>query len=291
MVSALPRGASLTPTLQTSKLSAVNRLFFAVFFALVGCSPAAPPPDPVPAAITTVAAASAPRQLSWSIEATLPHDPAAFTQGLLWHDGFLFESTGLVGQSEVRRLDPRSMQVLKRWKLPPQVFGEGLAHLGGKFYNLTWQSRVGFVLDENFRPLARFRYANEGWGLTSDGKRLLQSDGTATLTWRDTKFASLGTLQVLRDGVPVANLNELEWIAGYVWANVWQTDEIVVIDPQNGRVVAQLDLSGLLPATARNGTEDVLNGIAYDPTSGRIYVTGKKWPRLFSIRVEGLPVR
>lgn len=220
----------------------------------------------------------------------MPHDSAAFTEGLLWKDGFLFESTGLEGKSDVRRVDPASGQILSRWKLPAQYFGEGLAFLNGKFYNLTWQTKVGFVLDEGFKPLARFAYKNEGWGLTTDGQRLLQSDGTDTLTWRDPKnFASLGTLKVTRNGAPVRDLNELEWVRGYVWANVWQTDEIVVIDPQNGRVVGQLDLSGILSAQVRTGREDVLNGIAYDAQGGRLFVTGKNWPRTFVIGVDEMP--
>ena len=230
--------------------------------------------------------------MTWSTEAILPHDPRAFTQGLLWHDRVLWESTGIEGQSEVRRVDPASGQVLSRWKLPAQVFGEGLARLGDKFYNLTWRSKIGFVLDANLKPLARFSYGNEGWGLTTDGKKLLQSDGTDTLIWRDPKnFASLGQIKVTRNGEPLYNLNELEWIRGYVWANVWQTDEIVVIDPQSGLVTAQLDLSGILNNSVRTGNEDVLNGIAYDEKAGRIFVTGKNWPRLFSIKVEGIPTR
>lgn len=219
----------------------------------------------------------------------MPHDTSAFTEGLLWKDGFLYESTGMEGQSDVRKVDPASGQVLARWKQPAQFFGEGMVFFDGKFYNMTWQTKLGFILDEKLKPLGRFTYGNEGWGLTTDGKRMLQSDGTDVLTWRDAKFASLGTVKVTRGGTPLRDLNELEWIRGYVWANVWQTDEIVVIDPQNGRVVAQLDLKGLLPANLRRGTEDVLNGIAYDAKTGRIFVTGKNWPRLYWIKVEDVP--
>lgn len=230
------------------------------------------------------------RQLSWSVSQSLPHDAAAFTQGLLWHDGFLYESTGLEGQSDIRKVDAASGQVLKRFRLPAQLFGEGLAFLDGKFYNLTWQSKIGFVFDANFKPIGRFSYGNEGWGLTTDGEKLLQSDGSDILTWRDPKnFASLGQIRVTRNGAPLRNLNELEWIGGTIWANVWQTDQIVIIDPKNGWVVAELDLSGLLKAQDRRGGEDVLNGIAYDANSGRIFVTGKNWPKLFSIVVEEAP--
>lgn len=229
-------------------------------------------------------------QLNWRVVQAFPHDPNAFTQGLLWNNGFLYESTGIEGQSDIRKVDAASGEVLQRFKLPSQVFGEGLALLGGKFYSLTWQSGVGFVLDAKFQPLGRFAYKNEGWGLTTDGHKLLQSDGSDTLTWRAPQnFMALGQIKVTRNGAPVRNLNELEWIGGYVWANIWQTDEIVIIEPKRGKVVAQLNLSGILPAQDRTGGEDVLNGIAYDAQSGRLFVTGKKWPKLFSIEVEGMP--
>ncbi|PQV62770.1 Glutamine cyclotransferase [Abditibacterium utsteinense] len=285
----------------------MNRFFLASFFALSGCAPQSSETQPVAAPVSQNALVStsavstravsriAPtknevRQLNWNVEQAFPHDKLAFTEGLLWHNGALYESTGLEGQSDVRKVDARTGQVVQRFKLPPQLFGEGLAFLGGKFYNLTWQSKIGFVFDENFKPLARFSYGNEGWGLATDGEKLLQSDGSDTLTWRDPKnFASLGQIKVTRNGASLRNLNELEWIGGYVWANVWQTDEIVVIDPKSGKVVAQLDLDNLLQPKDRSGTEDVLNGIAYDSASGRIFVTGKNWPKLFSIRVEGAP--
>lgn len=275
---------------------AVNRLFLAAFLALTGCStsPSSSSENApaLPVNPTSTEARQLTRQLTWSVAGSYAHDTAAFTEGLLWKDGFLFESTGLERQSDVRKVDPASGQVLARWKLPPQFFGEGLAVLGGKFYNLTWQTKTGFVLDESFKPLARFRFQNEGWGLTTDGQKLLQSDGTDVLTWRDPKnFASLGVIKVTRNGQALRNLNELEWIRGYVWANVWQTDEIVVIDPKGGKVVAQLDLSGILPAAVRTGREDVLNGIAFDAQSGRIFVTGKNWPRVFSIQAEAMPTR
>jgi glutamine cyclotransferase len=269
----------------------VNRLFLCFTLALSGCTPQAQTAQPDTAPVTQIIAApSEVRQLSWSIARAFPHDTAAFTQGLLWKDGRLFESTGLEGKSEIREVDAASGQVLRRFKLPSQFFGEGLAFLDGKFFYLTWQSKVGFVFDSNFKPLARFSYQNEGWGLTTDGKRLLQSDGSDVLTWRDPKnFASIGQIRVTRNGAPLRNLNELEWIRGYVWANVWQTDQVVVINPKNGKVVAQLDLSGLLKTTERNGREDVLNGIAYDAQNGRIFVTGKKWPKLFWLQVDNVP--
>ena len=233
------------------------------------------------------------KTLDWSIARAFPHDPASFTEGLLWHDGALYESTGMEGQSKLRRVDLQSGQPVKNLDLPRQYFGEGLALANNRLYQLTWQTKVGFVYDaKTFKPLAKFNYQNEGWGLTFDGENLIQSDGSDVLTWRDPKnFAAKKTVKVTRDGEPLRDLNELEWIGGYVWANVWQTDEIVVIDPNNGKVVGELNLSGLLGAADRTGREDVLNGIAYDAANKRLFVTGKNWSKLFWIRVENMPVR
>ncbi len=232
------------------------------------------------------------KPLDWSIVRAFPHDPAAFTEGLLWHDGALYESTGMEGQSKLRRVDLQSGQPIKNVDLPKQFFGEGLALAGDRLYQLTWQTKVGFVYDAvTFKPLAKFNYRNEGWGLTFDGKNLIQSDGTDVLTWRDPKdFASVKTVKVTRDGAPLRDLNELEWIQGYIWANVWQTEEIVVINPADGKVVGELNLNGLLSQTERTGREDVLNGIAYDAANKRLFVTGKYWSKLFWIRVADMPV-
>lgn len=277
-----------------SKLAIVNRFFLVALLFAGGCTPRQPI-----AAAPTGAPAQTPLQqseiktLDWSIARAFPHDVTSFTEGLLWHDGALYESTGMEGQSKVRRVDLQSGQPTKNVNLPAQLFGEGLALADDRLYQLTWQSKVGFVYDaKTFKPLAKFSYGNEGWGLTFDGTHLIQSDGTDVLTLRDPKdFASVKTVKVTRGGAPLRNLNELEWIDGYVWANVWQTDEIVVIDPTDGKVVAQLNLSGLLGAADRTGGEDVLNGIAYDAASKRLFVTGKNWPKLFWIRVENIPSR
>ena len=233
------------------------------------------------------------KPLDWSVVRAFSHDPASFTEGLLWHDGALYESTGMEGQSKLRRVDLQSGQPIKNVNLPKQFFGEGLALAGDRLYQLTWQTKVGFVYDaKTFKPLAKFNYRNEGWGLTFDGKNLIQSDGTDVLTWRDPKdFASVKTVKVTRDGAPLRDLNELEWIQGYIWANVWQTDEIVVINPADGKVVGELNLNGLLGAAERTGREDVLNGIAYDAANKRVFVTGKYWSKLFWIRVDNMPSR
>lgn len=275
----------------------MNRLLLVALLFVSGCTPR----QNISAAPTATSPVTAPIQnrqsnvkpLEWSIVRAFPHDPKAFTQGLLWHDGALYESTGMEGQSKVRRVDLQSGQPTKNLDLPKEYFAEGLALAGDRLYQLTWQSKVGFVYDaKTFKPLAKFNYQNEGWGLTFDGKNLIQSDGTDVLTFRDPKnFAAKRTVKVTRDGAPLRDLNELEWIDGYVWANVWQTDEIVVIDPINGKVVGELNLSGLLGQAERTGREDVLNGIAYDAASKRVFVTGKNWPKLFWIRVEDMPFR
>lgn len=284
-----------------SKLSPMNRFFIASLLLVGGCTsrqPIAAAPTATPGAVAVQAPAISVEQsnvktLDWSIVKAFPHDPAAFTEGLLWHDGALYESTGLEGQSKLRRVDLQSGQVEKNVNLPKEYFGEGLALANNRLYQLTWQTKIGFAYDAvTFKPLARFSYQNEGWGLTFDGTDLIQSDGSDVLTFRDAKnFAAKKTLKVTRDGAPLRNLNELEWINGTIWANVWQTDDIVIIDPNNGKVVGELNLTGLLGAADRTGQEDVLNGIAYDAASKRVFVTGKNWSKLFWIRVENMPNR
>ena len=283
--------------MRRSKLAIVNRLFLAALLLAGGCTPhqtisAEPTATPLQTAPLQVNQSQV-KTLDWSIIKAFPHDPASFTEGLLWHNGALYESTGLEGQSKLRSVDLQSGQPIKNVDLPKQLFGEGLALAGDRLYQLTWQTKVGFVYDaKTFKPLAKFNYQNEGWGLTFDGTNLIQSDGSDVLTWRDPKnFASVKTVNVTRDGAPLRDLNELEWINGFVWANVWQTDEIAIIDPDSGKVVAQLNLGGLLGAADRTGREDVLNGIAYDAASKRLFVTGKNWAKLFWIRVANMPVR
>ena len=278
----------------------MNRFLIATLLLAGGCAPHsatsdnAAAPSLAPVVATPVAAQqSNVKQLDWSIVKAFPHDPTSFTEGLLWHEGALYESTGLEGQSKLRRVDLQSGAPLKNVNLPASLFGEGLALAGERLYQLTWQTKVGFVYDaKTFKPLAKFSYQNEGWGLTFNGADLIQSDGTDVLTWRDPKnFAAKRTVKVTRNGAPLANLNELEWIDGHVWANVWQSDNIVIIEPTSGQVVAQLNLSGILAAADRNGTEDVLNGIAYDAANKRVFITGKNWSKLFWIEVENIPVK
>ena len=275
----------------------MNRLFLVSLLLVSGCTTrqpiAAAPTNTPPITPQIQVQQSNVKALDWSIMRAFPHDPTSFTQGLLWHDGALYESTGMEGQSKVRRVDLQSGQPTKNVNLPNQYFAEGLALAGDRLYQLTWQTKIGFVYEaKTFKPLAKFNYQNEGWGLTFDGKNLIQSDGTDVLTFRDPKnFASVKTVKVTRDGAALRDLNELEWIDGYVWANVWQTDNIVVIDPTNGKVVGNLNLGGLLGPADRNGREDVLNGIAWDAASKRLFVTGKNWSKLFWIRVANMPTR
>ena len=217
-----------------------------------------------------------------------PHDPTAFTQGLCFVDGTLYESTGLLSQSSLRTVDLTTGIVQQERRLAPDVFGEGVAVYGDKIVQLTWQSHVGYVYDrQTFAPLSQFSYETEGWGITWDGRRLIMSDGTATLYFLDpTTFEVTGSVQVhTPDGQPVTGLNELEYIKDEVYANTWQTDRIVRIRPNSGLVTGWIDLTGLLGPEYRGQPVDVLNGIAYDAKSDRLFVTGKLWPRLYGIEL------
>lgn len=227
------------------------------------------------------------RQLSYEVVNSYPHDPTSFTQGLVWHDGALYESTGLEGQSKLRRLEFPSGRVLKELRLSPDLFGEGLALVDNRLIQLTWKSHRGFVYDlGTFRQLQEFSYDTEGWGLTYDGKNLILSDGSSNLFYLDPQtFKPIRKLAVTMNGKPLTELNELEFIEGEVWANVWQTDFIVRIDPSTGRVTSFLNLKGVLAPSDKTGSEDVLNGIAYDAEHKRIFITGKLWPRICEIRV------
>ncbi len=228
------------------------------------------------------------RKLGYKVVASYPHDPEAFTQGLVWQDGRLYESTGQYGQSSLRQVELKSGRVLKKLALSPQYFGEGLALANGRLYQITWQSGQAFLYDLQFKQLNTYRYEGEGWGITFNGTSLIMSDGSDTLTYRNPQtFAPGRTVKVTMNGEPLRNLNELEYINGLVWANVWQTDYVVCIDPKTGVVRSYLDLRGLLPDRLRTGKENVLNGIAFDKKSRRILLGGKLWPRLFEIRIIG----
>jgi glutamine cyclotransferase len=227
------------------------------------------------------------RQQNWEAVNSYPHDSQAFLQGLVWHDGGFYESTGLEGRSTVRRVEFPSGKVLQKRALPPDEFGEGLDLWKDQLIQLTWQSRKGYVYDrKTLTKIREWSYATEGWGLTNNGQHLILSDGSDTLFFLDPNdFRPVHQLKVTLNGRPLRNLNELEWIEGEVWANVWQTNNIVRINPRNGTVTSFLDMTGLLPKKWRTGREDVLNGIAYDKEKKRIFVSGKLWPRIFEIRL------
>ncbi|MGC9333221.1 MAG: glutaminyl-peptide cyclotransferase [Anaerolineae bacterium] len=221
---------------------------------------------------------------------TYPHDPQAFTQGLVYEDGVLYEGTGLtLGQSSLRKVELETGEVLQIHNLEPEYFGEGIAVVGDRIWQLTWQNHVAFLYDkETFEQLDTVQYATEGWGLTYDGKRLIMSDGTATLYFRDPHtFEVLGQVTVYDEKGPVTRLNELEYIDGQVFANVWTTDWIAIIDPVHGRVGAWLDLTALVEEADLPPEVDVMNGIAYDVAGERLFVTGKWWPTLYEIEIVG----
>lgn len=224
----------------------------------------------------------------WGFEtvAVYPHDPNAFSQGLLVHDGALLESTGQYGVSTLRRVDLESGRVIQMEPLSRTHFGEGIAVAGDSIYQLTWQNRLVLVYDvDTFERTGSLRIDGEGWGLTYDGEQLIMSDGSATLTFHDPDtFNVIRRLNVHDDGSAIRNLNELEYIDGEIWANIWYRDEIARISPETGAVLGWIDLSALYPRSQRN-SEDVLNGIAYDVDNDRLFVTGKNWPQLFEITV------
>ena len=221
----------------------------------------------------------------FKVEETLPHDVAAYTQGLFFHEGELYESAGQYGESNFRKVELKTGRVQKRINFESRYFAEGACVLNGRLYVLTWQEKECFVYDmKTWNRLGTLRYMGEGWGLTTDGKSLIMSDGTSTLTFRNPEtFAVERSVSVTLRGQKVAYLNELEYIKGEIWANVYGTDQIVRIDPATGVVRAVINLKGILPQALRKPRTDVLNGIAYDERSGAVYVTGKYWPKLYRI--------
>jgi glutaminyl-peptide cyclotransferase len=257
---------------------------------------------PIAAAVISAAVASqaqAPRGIppatskaarhGYTVVRSYPHDPKAFTQGLEFLGGFLYEGTGQKGRSAVRKVEIETGKVLQEERLHAQYFGEGITISQGKLFQLTWQDRTGFVYDaRTLKFIRNFSYFGEGWGLTHDAQNLIMSDGTSTLRFLETtRFQERRRVKVTDAAVPVERLNELEYVRGEIWANVWETDFIVRISPKDGRVVGWIDLKGLQSGPAvKLGPEAVLNGIAYDAQNDRIFVTGKLWPRLFEIRVK-----
>jgi glutamine cyclotransferase len=230
---------------------------------------------------------NAPPVDGYQIVNTYPHDPKAFSQGLVFADGFLYEGTGLYGASTVRQVELESGKVRKYVPLDSRFFGEGITIFADEIIQLTWQKGVAVVYDkQSFKPKGHFRYSGEGWGITTDGKQLIMSDGSPTLRFLDPKtYRVVKQLTVRSGNVPVRDLNELEYVEGEIYANVWGSDRVARISPDTGQVLRWIDLAGLLKRGERRNVNAVLNGIAYDPQAKRLFVTGKLWPKLFEIRV------
>ena len=228
---------------------------------------------------------------TYQVVHTFPHDSQAFTQGLVYIDGHLYESTGIAGQSSLRMEELETGRILRFHDVPSQYFAEGLTNWGDTLIQLTWESKTALVYDrDTFRLLRTFHYDGEGWGLTQDGKHLILSDGTATLRFLDPATFKQQRRIVVKDrGKPVTQLNELEFVRGEILANIWHSDRIARISPASGRVIGWIDLSGLLPESQRSGPEAVLNGIAYDSANDRLFVTGKRWPKIFEIKLIPRP--
>jgi glutamine cyclotransferase len=226
-------------------------------------------------------------QYGYRVVRTYPHDSGAFTQGLEYRDGFLYEGTGLVGHSSVRKIELATGRIVQKFDVPQPFFGEGITVMGQQLFELTWQSQTGFVYDKsNFRVLRSFTYSGEGWGMTNDGKQIYVSDGTSQIrVWHPVTFKEVRRLSVKDGTTPITQLNELEFVRGEIFANVWQTDRIARISPSDGKVRGWIDLTGILPKSERPSGDAVLNGIAYDAAGDRLFVTGKLWPKLFEIRV------
>jgi glutamine cyclotransferase len=257
-------------------------------FTLAGCDKHSPPSASFAPPTGASAAAASFTNYSYEVINVWPHDTNAFTEGLVFLDGDLLESTGVNGQSTLRRVDLKTGQALKQVAVPAQYFAEGLAVLGAKVFQLTYLDHKGFVYDfASFQLEKEFTYRGEGWGLTTDGQWLILSDGTDQLRFLDPlTFEVKQTICVHLQGRRVDRLNELEYIRGEIFANVWRTDYVVRIDPATGRVLGAIDFTGLLEAKDRTVHTDVLNGIAYDAAGDRLFVTGKRWPTLFEVRLK-----
>jgi glutaminyl-peptide cyclotransferase len=232
-----------------------------------------------------------PQRLVAKVVSTRPHDTSAYTQGLVWHEGRLFESAGMYQESSLREVDPATGEVRRRADLPPQYFAEGLALVGDRLIQLTWQEGVAFVYRlSDFEKVGEHRYTGEGWGLCHDGSRLVMSDGSDRLVFRNPEtFEPTGEVRVRMGGAPVDRLNELECVDGAVYANVYQTEDIVRIDPASGEVTAVIDASGLLGAADYQAGAEVLNGIAWMPETKRFLITGKRWPLMFEVELVPRP--
>ena len=253
----------------------------------------AAPASLLPAQVSQKAPMQRPREYTFKIVRTLPHDIGAYTQGLVYRDGFLYEGTGLNGRSSLRKVRLETGEIIQQRELPREYFGEGIVLIRNEVVQLTWKSEVGFIYDaSDFRLLRQFSYSGEGWGLATDGRVVFMSDGTPEIRVLDLDTLKEKRRFTVRDGsLPVTRLNELEWVEGELFANVWQTDRIARISPATGKVVAWIDLSGILSPIYRREGDAVLNGIAYDAKQKRLFVTGKLWPSIFEIKLVPKPAK
>jgi len=228
-----------------------------------------------------------PENYTYKIINVYKHDINAYTQGLFFHDGFLYEATGLKGESTIRKVKPETGEVFHSFTIPKDIFGEGIVLFNNKIIQLSWESGRGFVYDfETFKVTDEFSYYGEGWGICTDNSKLFMTNGSADIVILETQsYSEIDRLQAYDNKGPVVYLNELEYINGYIYANIYQYEKIAKIDPSNGKVVAYIDLTGILPMNDYNNKTDVLNGIAYDDKTNRFFVTGKKWPKLFDIKL------
>ncbi len=234
-------------------------------------------------------AGSPERRYSYTVIHGYPHDRTAWTEGLVYKDGLFYESTGRLSHSSLRIVEPLTGKILRVQNLSPLYYGEGLSILGNRIYQLTYRNGICLVYNlSTFEQISTFTYPTEGWGLTNNGTVLIMSDGSATLSFIDPDtFQVVKRVTVRNDGVPISNLNELEYIRGKIYANIWLTDNIAIIDPETGDIEGMVNMTGLLPQSDQEGV-DVLNGIAYDPSADRIFVTGKWWPDLFEVKIVSL---
>jgi glutamine cyclotransferase len=251
-------------------------LIIAAALAACSCSPA------------TESGAGAIPEYTYQIVHVYPHDISAFTEGLFYLNGFLYEGTGQYGQSSIRKVKLETGEVLQKHDISENYFGEGIINWKDNLYEMTWKNQIGFIYDLNtFAPKGQFTYPGEGWSFTKDDHRIVMDDGTPQIRfWNPDTLQEISRLTVTANGEPVKNLNELEWVKGEIFADIWQTDRIARIDPKSGKVVGWIDCAGLLPPAERTpGSDSVLNGIAYDAQGDRLFVTGKNWPKLFEIRL------
>lgn len=236
----------------------------------------------------TLLSGTSPVQYTFQIEAEFPHDPKAYTQGLLFHEGHFYEGTGQKGLSSLRKVNPKDGSIVQKVDLNKEIFGEGITIFQDHIYQLSWSSKVGFVYDiSTLEEINRFYYSGEGWGLTNDEEHLIKSNGTERITFHMPEtFREIRALEVYSNEGPVDKLNELEYIDGKIWANIWQTEKIAIINPENGRLEGLVDLKGILPGKDRDQNTDVLNGIAYDSDNNRLFITGKYWSKIFQISIR-----